>query len=152
MYSLHTVGEALAETASDRYHTAMDDVDIQDRIAALDALVPKEGAVIKLDQYGGGPDESRITANKNGYLRLGIELLKGAYLPAENQRIPVDLDYLTSNDSNVGFDWFERQRSQACRYMILHAAAWSSWHRSLDLLIFAFRMVGIKTVAGWVLK
>ncbi len=140
----------------------MDDVQIQDRIATLDALVPKEGAVVKLDQYGGGPDESRITANKNGYLRLGIELLKGAYLPAaENQQIPVDLYYLMSDDSNVGFDWFERPENPG---LPLHDTRDGKIARNAGrviaagfLLIFVIviaflAMIGIKTIAGWVLK
>jgi hypothetical protein len=87
----------------------MKDAEIQERIAALDALVSREGALVRLDQYGGGPDESRITANKAGYLRLGIEILKGAYLAYEREpQVPIDIGYLTADDSTVAFDWFER--------------------------------------------
>lgn len=140
--------ETVADTA---YHTEMDDVEIQDRIAALDALVPKEGALVRLDQYGGGPDESRITANKTGYLRLGIEILKGAYLPAENQCIPIDIGYLTSEDSDVGFDWFERTEGlpehtspRSGRIIVAVVLA--------IFAIFIFlALVGITTVAGWIL-
>jgi hypothetical protein len=132
----------------------MDDVQIQDRIAALDALVPKEGAVVRLDQYGGGPDESRITANKTGYLRLGLEILKGAYLPAKNQCLLVDLDYLMSEDSTVWFGWFERTEKPSlpihtppASTRIVNAAV-----VAVVVIIAFLAMIGIKTVAGWVLK
>jgi hypothetical protein len=54
-------------------------------------------------QYGGGPDESRIVANRGGHLRLGIELMKGALaVPAGThgpQNTPVDIEYLISEES-----------------------------------------------------
>ncbi len=36
------------------------DEEIKDIIRRLDELLPKDGAKIKLEKYGGGPDESRI--------------------------------------------------------------------------------------------
>src|SRR5688572_15306493 len=59
----------------------VDERKVQDAIAFLDEEVPRGHARVKLDQYGGGPDESRIIANKDGFLRLGVEFLKAAYAP-----------------------------------------------------------------------
>ncbi|MBI9077293.1 MAG: hypothetical protein JEZ02_17935 [Desulfatibacillum sp.] len=89
-------------------------------IQDLDHLVPREGAAVKLDQYGGGPDESRLAANRAGYLRLGIEFLKAAFaepvnysddpIPDKNGdgQINVDLDYMILRGTEIHFDWFER--------------------------------------------
>ena len=82
----------------------------EELVAKLDALVPREDARVLLSQYGGGPDESRVIANRRGYLRLGIEFLKAAFAPHEKQHlIKADIRYLLTDDSNVGFDWFERR-------------------------------------------
>jgi hypothetical protein len=84
--------------------------------ADLDAAVPRAGARVQLSQYGGGPDESKMVANQRGYLRLGIELLRAAFAPPSPQtheQIQVDLRYLLTDDSTVGFDWFERREDLA---------------------------------------
>ncbi|WP_028313241.1 hypothetical protein [Desulfatibacillum aliphaticivorans] len=91
---------------------------VKDFISSLDESVPKEGAAVRMDQYGGGPDESGIRANQAGYLRLGIEFLKAAYAePAyrdkggddvDREYLDVDLEYLVSLESDVNFDSFER--------------------------------------------
>lgn len=57
----------------------LNDAYIKELIENLDQSVSSEGAAVRLDQYGGGPDESQITGNRVGYLRLGIEFLKAAY-------------------------------------------------------------------------
>ncbi len=90
--------------------------EIELAITQIDAAVKKDGAVVQLQQYGGGPDESKISANEAGYLRLGVEFLKAAYAKKdpnidEGDSISVDLEYLISPDSNVGFDWFERNEN-----------------------------------------
>jgi len=84
---------------------------VQKLIAELDVAIPKEGARVQLCQYGGGPDESRVIATRRGYLRLGIEFLRAAYAaPCEKNpgQIAVNLDYLLTDSSDIGFDWFER--------------------------------------------
>jgi hypothetical protein len=73
-------------------------------IENLEQSVSKEGAYVKITLYGGGLSETKIVANRNGYLRLGIEFLKAAF--AENI-IDIDLDYLLKK-STVYIDWFER--------------------------------------------
>lgn len=91
----------------------MNTEEIKETILKLDQAVAKEGAVVALRQYGGGPDESQIVANEIGYLRLGIELMKAAFSEKnakidEGNSISVDLDYLISPTSDISFDWFER--------------------------------------------
>lgn len=88
----------------------MDDDRVATLIRELDAEVPRDDAVVRLVQYGGGPDESKVVANRFGYLRLGIEFLRGANAAAAQDRpvlVPVDLDYLTDRNSNIVFDLFE---------------------------------------------
>lgn len=94
----------------------MDERELQSIIASLDAAVEKDCAVVRLHQYGGGPDESQITANETGYLRLGIEFLKAAFTEKDaslddGNSIEIDLEYMISDDSDIGFDWFERDES-----------------------------------------
>jgi hypothetical protein len=85
---------------------------IQDAIAVLEREVPKDHARVRMAQYGGGPDESQIIANRLGFLRLGVEFLKAAYAPisgaGDSTSVTVDLDYLLTEDS-YQFDWFERR-------------------------------------------
>jgi len=91
----------------------MDQRKIQDAIALLDHEVPRDGAHVKLHQYGGGPDEGQVVANEAGFLRLGIEFLKGAFAPSghrgEAAAVEIDLEYLVTSDSSINFDWFERR-------------------------------------------
>jgi hypothetical protein len=91
----------------------MTEDELSSLIERLDREVPKVGALVKLHQYGGGPDECQVVANRAGYLRLGIEFLKGAFASSINPKEPsgvrVDVDYLITGDSSVNFDWFERR-------------------------------------------
>jgi hypothetical protein len=77
----------------------------------LEQLVPKDGAIVLVEQYGGGPDESSMRATQAGYLRFGIELIKIGLAPeAETKKgLRPDLDYLIPDRSPVQFDWFERR-------------------------------------------
>lgn len=84
-------------------------------IEDLDKRVAKDDARVQFGIYGGGPDEGMVQANQKGYLRLGIEFLKAAFAPpSENVKDPknaidVDINYLTTGDSPISFDWFERR-------------------------------------------
>ena len=49
---------------------------VQELVEEPDGLVPRTGAVVIMNVYEGGCDESRITATETGYLRLGIEMLR----------------------------------------------------------------------------
>lgn len=72
-------------------------------IGDLDERIGKEGAIVRLVvQYE--DDGTVILANQLGYLRLGVEFLKAAYLPlqadSENgDAIDVDLPYLFGQET-----------------------------------------------------
>ncbi len=103
------------KTVKHQEHLTMNSLDtehIKKMVAELDAAVPREGARVHLSQYGGGPDESKVVANQRGYLRLGIEFLRAAFAPPSpksKNMIDADLRYMLTEDSTVGFDWFERR-------------------------------------------
>lgn len=92
---------------------------IREVIAGLDGAVPRDGARVSLVQYGGGPDESQIIANQDGYLRLGIECMKAAFSAkgASDSNTPnaivLDLGYLLTSDSTIHFDWCERREPES---------------------------------------
>jgi hypothetical protein len=123
-------------------------------VTELDELVPRDGACVTLRQYGGGPDESRITANQRGYLRLGIEFLKAAFAPTNKENsLKADIGYLLTEDSDVGFDWFERREDlplplKPGRRRRIVASAFA-----LGCLVFvaALAVVGLIAVVKWLL-
>lgn len=123
-------------------------------IAKLDALVPRDRACVTLRQYGGGPDESRVTANQRGYLRLGIEFLKAAFAPTNKENsLKADIRYLLTEDSDVGFDWFERREDlplplKPGRRRRIVASAFA-----LGCLVFVavLAVVGLIAVVRWLL-
>jgi hypothetical protein len=75
----------------------MNDPEVQRLIDDLDAAIPKDGARLEFSTYG-HPDGCEVIANKRGYLRAGIELLKAGVFPLTPERlfIPADLEYLFS--------------------------------------------------------
>ncbi len=82
--------------------------DLKRLIEELDESVSKENAKVRLSQYG---DEACVVATQNGYLRFGIELLKGGITPTSTgtpEMIDVDLHYLLDDGSTIYFDTFER--------------------------------------------
>ena len=83
------------------------DNELRSVVSALDESVPRDGSWIQLTQYGGGPDEGKITGNRNGYRRLGIEFLRATLDDDPEQGFGVDLEYLVSPDSTINFDCFE---------------------------------------------
>ncbi len=97
----------------------MDDQQLQVVIDQLDHAVARDAARVKLQQYGGGPHECHMVANREGYHRLGVEMLKAATARtvgdgAQRDTIPVDLDYLlVEDDDAILFNWFERREPDA---------------------------------------
>jgi hypothetical protein len=89
----------------------MDLEEVRKIVERLDASVSKENARVAIYRYGGGDDESSMVATRNGYLRLGIEFLKGGISPISLEPLPtvidVDVHYLMDTDSTVYFDMFE---------------------------------------------
>jgi len=130
---------------------------IKKMVSDLDAAVPRDGARVYLSQYGGGPDESKIVANQRGYLRLGIGFLRAAFSPPSpksQEMIQADLRYLMTEDSTVGFDWFERREdlstsTQAERKPNRFAPAIITLVLILGLLLV---IIGLGTVISWMTR
>lgn len=130
----------------------MDRPRLQSVIAELDAAVPKGDARVMISLYGGGPDECSMVANEAGYLRLGVEMLKAAVAPTglhdRAHAIPVELDYLFTEDSEVHINWFERREPDAApsdgrwRFGDLAALA-------VGLLLVALVAIGLITLFTW---
>jgi hypothetical protein len=76
----------------------MTDQELIALIKRLDDEVPKEGAVVKSAAFG----ETALYANKTGYLRLGIGLMKCAFAETNNGE---GVDYLFSEDSEFFLEW-----------------------------------------------
>jgi hypothetical protein len=77
------------------------DQDLQQRIEALDAMVSREGAFLRLDLDSEG---GALYGNRAGYLRFAIELLRAAIGPPEtggtHPCLAVDTVYLLTADSD----------------------------------------------------
>jgi hypothetical protein len=119
----------------------------------LDDAVPRDNARVKFEQYGGGPDESHVIANREGYLRLGVEFLKAAYAPAgiahSRDAVPVDLDYLVTSDSTVDFDWFERREPDSASTLDAGSHVVPIIILGMFLSVIGLAAVGLYTVAHW---
>lgn len=83
---------------------------VQELVEELDRLVPRTDAVVVMSVYGGGCDESQITATENGYLRLGIEMLKAPsalrFVDGRDIQLDVNLESLVSEQSDISFHLF----------------------------------------------
>ena len=144
----------------------MDDEDkaqIQALVQELNQIVPRTDAVVLLTQYGGGCDESQITATETGYLRLGIELLKAAVAPpfVDNSgvQIGVDWEYLVSEQSNVNFHMFHLDNSLRpdTPYIVKSRSNWKdrlSLFGSilLTLLLVSALAIGLATMLRWIFR
>lgn len=134
----------------------MNDIEIERVIESLDKEVPQDGAKVRFFQYGGGPDESAIHANKIGYLRLGIEFLKAAFAPQEKSGHPnaikVSLDYLCDPESDVSFNAFERQEDLKTEPHVETFKNKLIGYCFLSIFIISccLAIIGIFTVVRWV--
>jgi hypothetical protein len=80
--------------------------ELRELVEELDRLVPKEGAKLKIPADPGG---HATIGTQRGYLRLGVEMLRAGLAPIgaselESARIPLDIDYLLTPDSQPPFD------------------------------------------------
>jgi hypothetical protein len=88
----------------------LDDDGLKRLIGQLDDAVPREGAVV-LQHDAEGYDDAHflLTANRRGYLRLGIEYLKAAFAEhtsaSHPHRVDVDLSYMSGFEDQA----FERR-------------------------------------------
>jgi hypothetical protein len=107
----------IADVGRNRAHHRMSAPDeaIRQVTAKLEQICPKDGAKVRIRIYGGGTDESRLEANRAGYLRLAVECLKAADAPftdatgKEQFTIQADWSGMFTEDSDVQIDWFERR-------------------------------------------
>jgi hypothetical protein len=124
----------------------------------LDRLTPRDGACVRMEQYGGGPDEGRFVANQSGYLRFGIEFLKAGVAPQKTTEpsqwpVAVDIKYLASDESVIGFDVFVRDdtlelagRQQGRRASRLTGFALAIVFSAACIAMLVFAVVGVVTV------
>lgn len=130
---------------------------IRDLVARLDAAVPKADARVQMQIYGGGPDEGVLVANRGGYLRLGIELMKGAdAAPPEDTSnangVEVDLEYLMTPDSTIGFTWFERRDPDIEPVPLSNGDRWLAVAFFVVLAaICIFAVVGLVATVRWLI-
>lgn len=139
----------------------LDEERIKKLIDELDGSVSKDGAAVQFNMYGGGHDESFIQANKQGYLRLGIEFLKAAYSSKvkakekENQNIiETDINYLTTNDSEIRFDWLELKEDLLPSVPPTELVGFKRTVvmigcLSVLLICIAVFIIGIQTISHW---
>lgn len=132
---------------------------IRRMVEKLDAAVPKAGAQARMTQYGGGKDESKIVATQEGYLRLGIEFLHAGLAETSLEhptQVLVDLDYLMTADTDIGFGGCERVEEMSAP----PPSRVSFWDRLKDylflggcvcflLLVMVGSGAGLFTVLGW---
>jgi hypothetical protein len=132
----------------------MNEQKVRAAIELLEHEVPVTGGRVRFHQYGGGPDESQVVANQSGFLRLGIEFLKAAFVSADLAENPhvidVSLDYLVTDDSSISFNWFERREDLP---QPSPTAVCSPWllivFLSIILGVIGFAVIGIVTVVRW---
>ena len=86
--------------------------EIETILADLDERIPRPEKCVQITVYGGGPDESRMRATRDGFLRLGLEIMRAAFakptVPEHPHILDVNVDAILTDDSEVGIDWFER--------------------------------------------
>lgn len=83
----------------------MTDDEIRGFISKLDSKVSKEEAEVIFRSFG----ETAICANREGYLRLGIEFLRCAL---DGTHPAPDIDYMVSAESDFGIDHFTSTREE----------------------------------------
>ncbi|HGG59327.1 MAG TPA: hypothetical protein ENK26_05330 [Gammaproteobacteria bacterium] len=130
-------------------HFTMNDTETRQLIDLLDKSIDKEKAKVLLTRPGRrGPfSESKFIANKEGFLRFGIEIMKAAYAEKKEKNVvPVDIKCLLLKDSNIVFDKFERHKFDDAKkktffYKILDAL--------LDIIIVGILVVVFVVGVYW---
>ena len=137
---------------------------VQKLVEEIDALVPRTDAVVVMNVYGGGCDESQITATENGYLRLGIEMLKAPsalrFIDGRDIQLDVNLEGLVSEQSDINFHVFHLDDTLKPDAVSVTPQARQPWQDKVVgagcvvfcvLLIYVFG-VGFITIAHWILR
>ena len=89
----------------------MNEENLKNIIEQIDMEATNHNARVRFIQYGGGTDEMMIVATKNGFIRLGLFMLKAAYAndKEEQKKIASDMAEMITSDSDCCFDWIERK-------------------------------------------
>ena len=134
----------------------MDESEIRRHINELDAAVPKDNAELII--YGGHLEEQtcEFIANRDGYLRAGIELLRAAVAPLDQTSITwISLDYLIRNRRSLGVNRLIRQQDVEAALPPVKKRTWKNKGRRLGmltviLLLAICTFIGIGEVLIWV--
>jgi hypothetical protein len=124
---------------------------IQSLLRELDQAIPREGHLEILrdpEEY----DDTFVRANKHGYLRFGVELLKAAYAPPKptgsRELVDVDLGCLEGFDANR-FTFERREDVLSPIYMTPTNGVSQSVGWVIGLCFFGLLGAGVYTVFGW---
>jgi len=128
-----------------------DDAQIQSLVEQLDAAIPRDGRVVVLSD----PDEcsnTLVRASKLGYLRLGVELMKAAYVPSRRERsrdmVDPDLAYLTGLEEHCySFERSEDIEMPAATDSPGTLGTVFAW--TILALVIASLLVGAVTILRW---
>lgn len=86
---------------------------IEHALKEIEQNLPLGRAQVRFDVYGGGVDESFIRGSHAGIARLGIQLIRTAFVREQQKsvngeaRIEHALDDIVHPNSDVKFDWIE---------------------------------------------
>ncbi len=130
--------------------------ELRELVEELDRLIPKDGARLKIpaDQDG-----KTTIGTQNGYLRLGVELLRAGLAPTtdplpEIPRIPLDIDYLLTPDSKTPFELCEideQVESLPARTEKLGALG-QLLAALVGVALLGFLLVGAAAVLSWLFR
>ncbi len=83
----------------------MKDKEIIEFIRNLEKQIPSQDAEAEFVSFG----EVALYANKEGYLRMGLELMKCAF---EETHLEADLNYIFNKNSEFGIEHLARTKEQ----------------------------------------
>jgi hypothetical protein len=133
----------------------LDETHVQSLVRQLDQAVPRGGTVVVDTADDGG---TRVTANRQGYLRLGTELLKAAFAEPRSEVLPdrldLDLDDLLEQGD---IPWtFERREDVDVRPpksgVDDTGGPGSVLGPAVAFFLLACLAVGAMTILGWVAR
>ena len=133
-----------------------DDEELRSLVERLDALVPKDGAKLRIP---GDADGTATLGTLNGYRRLAVELLRATSSASpqgdrEPARLPLEIEYLLIGDEASPFDLCEVDEQVEQRPV--------PKRRTLDplgqllaatvvVVLLGFVLIGASAVLGWIL-
>lgn len=129
----------------------MDQERIKILLAELEELVPVEGADV---QFLNGAEEALVKATAAGYLRFGLEFMKGAFLPKKDEEtsdyIPMNLESIIATDSTVSFDCFLRVDSLQEPSKPAPSTKAIGWALAITGgFLLTMVAIGVATTIGW---